>query len=165
MVAGHLPRSRHTRTLPHRQSGATLIIALIFLVILSLLGASVASNNTLQERMAGNTRNHDLALQAAEYALRIADNARNTWKNGPWDVNNDGLWAAYNDSHRNDTPYWRTAFTCSSSDRVSVTISGTGVSSCYVIERVTNGVNTFRVTARGEAPGNAIAVLQATYVF
>jgi type IV pilus assembly protein PilX len=142
-----------------------LVIALIFLVILSLLGASVASNNVLQERMAGNSRNHDLAFQAAEAALRAADNLRDTWKNGPWDVSNDGLLAAYGDGHRNDTPYWRDAFTCSSTDIVSVAVSGTGVSACYVIERVTSGVNTFRVTARGQAPGNAVAVLQATYVY
>lgn len=65
-------------TLNRRQQGITLIMALILLVLLTLLGASVATNNTLQERMAGNTRNRDLAFQAAEFALKSADSDLNT---------------------------------------------------------------------------------------
>lgn len=61
-----------------RQRGSTLVVALVFLVILGLLGVTVASTNTLQERMAGNTRNRDLAFQAAEHALQDAETQMNT---------------------------------------------------------------------------------------
>ena len=49
-----------------RQRGATLVVALIFLMVLSLLGIWAVSGTTLEERMAGNTRNRDLAMQAGE---------------------------------------------------------------------------------------------------
>jgi type IV pilus assembly protein PilX len=53
-----------------KQKGATLFIALIFLIMLSLLGASVAQMSGMEERMSGNTRSRDLAFQAAEAALK-----------------------------------------------------------------------------------------------
>lgn len=59
--------------MPSRQRGATLAIALIFLVILTLLGLSAMRVTVMEERMGGNTRDRDRALQAAETALRDAE--------------------------------------------------------------------------------------------
>lgn len=56
----------------HRQGGVTLVVVLVFLVIIALLGVTVATVTTLEERMAGNTRSRDLAFQAAEAALADA---------------------------------------------------------------------------------------------
>ncbi|SMF43189.1 type IV pilus assembly protein PilX [Alteromonadaceae bacterium Bs31] len=56
-----------------KQSGATLIIALIILVIMSMIGISNMQSSTMQERMASNNRQKNLALQAAESALRAAE--------------------------------------------------------------------------------------------
>lgn len=56
-----------------RQNGFVLITALIFLVILAVLGLSSMQASTLQERMAGNLRDRNIALQAAELALRDAE--------------------------------------------------------------------------------------------
>jgi type IV pilus assembly protein PilX len=56
-----------------RQKGFVLITALIFLVILTLLGISSMQASTLQERMAGNLSDRNIALQAAELALRDAE--------------------------------------------------------------------------------------------
>lgn len=55
-----------------RQGGAVLIVSLMFLVILTMLGVTAMSGTTMEERMAGNTRDAALALQAAEAALRDA---------------------------------------------------------------------------------------------
>lgn len=55
------------------QNGFVLITALIFLVILAVLGISSMQASTLQERMAGNLRDRNIALQAAELALRDAE--------------------------------------------------------------------------------------------
>ena len=55
-----------------RQRGAVLIVSLMFLVILTMLGVTAMSGTTMEERMAGNTRDAGLALQAAEAALRYA---------------------------------------------------------------------------------------------
>jgi type IV pilus assembly protein PilX len=55
------------------QSGAALIVGLIFLVILTVLGVAAMQNSTLEERMAGNARDRNVAFQAAEAALRDAE--------------------------------------------------------------------------------------------
>lgn len=54
----------------HRQRGAVLIVALIFLVILTMLGVTAMTGTTMETRMAGNARDLGVALQAAEAALR-----------------------------------------------------------------------------------------------
>ena len=56
-----------------RQRGVSLVTALLFMVATLLLGVSVMGVNAMQERIIGNTRDHDLALQAAEAALRDAE--------------------------------------------------------------------------------------------
>lgn len=56
------------------QTGVTLLTALIFLVVLAMIGANAAKMATLEERMAGNSRNRDLAFQAAEATLNFAKN-------------------------------------------------------------------------------------------
>lgn len=56
----------------NKQQGVTLITGLIFLVALSLLGVISMKSALMQERMAGSTRDYNLAFQAAEAALRDA---------------------------------------------------------------------------------------------
>jgi type IV pilus assembly protein PilX len=58
---------------PRQQQGAALLTGLIFLVILTLLGISAARMAGLEERMSGNMRDRALAMQAAEMALRDAE--------------------------------------------------------------------------------------------
>lgn len=58
--------------LHRKQQGATLIVGLIFLVALTLLGVMAMKSAVLQERMAGGSRDHSLAVHAAEAALRDA---------------------------------------------------------------------------------------------
>ena len=55
-----------------RERGAVLIVTLLFLVVLTMLGVTAMTSTTMEERMAGNTRDASLALQAAEAALRDA---------------------------------------------------------------------------------------------
>jgi type IV pilus assembly protein PilX len=55
------------------QRGAVLIVSLILLLVLTILAISSSQVVRLQERMAGNTRDTDLALQGAEAALRDAE--------------------------------------------------------------------------------------------
>lgn len=63
---------RHAR-LSSLQQGSALVIALIFLLLLTLIGVTAMQTTTLQERMAGNVRDRSLAFQAAEAALREAE--------------------------------------------------------------------------------------------
>lgn len=57
----------------HRQSGAVLYVALVFLIVLALLGLVGMQVSGLQERMARNYRSTDLAFQAAEHSSREAE--------------------------------------------------------------------------------------------
>lgn len=57
------------------QRGLVLPLVLIFLVVMMLLGTAAIRNVTLEEKMAGNLRNRDLAFQAAEQALRFCENS------------------------------------------------------------------------------------------
>jgi len=61
-----------TSHFPHREKGAVLIVALLFLVMLTLLGVTAMTSSTMEERMAGNARDTSVAFQAAEAALRDA---------------------------------------------------------------------------------------------
>lgn len=58
-----------------RQQGSALIIALVFLLVMTLIGTTAMQGTSQQEGMAGNVRNRNLAFQAAEAALRDAENA------------------------------------------------------------------------------------------
>jgi type IV pilus assembly protein PilX len=55
-----------------REHGAVLIVALLFLVILTMLGVTAMTGTTMEQRMAGNTRDVAVALQSAEAAMRDA---------------------------------------------------------------------------------------------
>lgn len=58
----------------HRaQRGAALIISLLLLLVMTILALSASQTSRVQERMAGNSRDYQLALQAAETALRAAE--------------------------------------------------------------------------------------------
>jgi type IV pilus assembly protein PilX len=61
---------KHSRAI---ESGAVLIVGLIFLVALALLGITAMQTSVLQERMAGNLKDWNIALAAAEAALRDAE--------------------------------------------------------------------------------------------
>lgn len=56
-----------------REQGAVLVTGLIFLVVLTLLGVAAMSINAMEERMAGNSRDLNIAFQAAESGLRDAE--------------------------------------------------------------------------------------------
>lgn len=61
------------RTNRKRQRGAALIVGLIMLLLLTLIGVAGLRDTLLQEKMAGNMRDREMALQAAEAALRAGE--------------------------------------------------------------------------------------------
>lgn len=62
----------HHTTSRHPQHGVALLTALIFLVVLTLLGIGVFSTTTSEEKMARNFRDKEIAYQGAEAALNEA---------------------------------------------------------------------------------------------
>lgn len=65
----HLPSSSFRAS----QSGMSLFPALMFLLVLAVLGVAALNSTLLQEKMAGNTKDTNVAFQAAEAALRDAE--------------------------------------------------------------------------------------------
>ena len=63
---------------PQKQHGAVLIVSLIMLLIVTLIAVSSMQGTVMEEKMAGNTRDRNLAFQTAESALREAE----TYVNG-----------------------------------------------------------------------------------
>lgn len=58
---------------PRRQHGAVLVVALIFLLLLTILAVAASGSSMLQLRMAGNLRNAQQARMSANTALRGAE--------------------------------------------------------------------------------------------
>jgi type IV pilus assembly protein PilX len=81
----------------HGQRGSALMVALVFLLLMILLGVSAMQGSNMQERMAGNLRDRNMAFQSAEAALRGGE----TWlmslvnqqlANGNFNLANPAAW-------------------------------------------------------------------------
>lgn len=66
-------RMPSTRGKRQRQHGFALVIALIFLLLVTMIAMSACEHSLLQERMAGSLRNAQQAQMSAETALRGAE--------------------------------------------------------------------------------------------
>ena len=73
---------------PRAQRGLSLVTTLIFMLAALALGLSVLGVTTMQERITGNSKDRDLALQAAEAALRDAES----------DINNFAIGTVFSDN-------------------------------------------------------------------
>jgi len=93
------------------QNGSALIIALVILMVMTLIGLTSMNTSIMEEKMAGSMFNRNLALQAAESALRQGE----AWLVGTTSggypgletVGTQGIWkinAA--DSDGDDDPWW-----------------------------------------------------------
>ena len=164
-------RAKLIRPRPDKQHGATLIIALVFMTALTLLGATAAQNSSLEERMASNMQNRNLAFQAAEAALTYVQLNLSTGANIRslnFTGTSPGL-RTYNSLLADNATYWSTFAWSSTTARTPVgTITGVASQPFYVVEKMpNNGAEEFyRVTARGVgADVNAVVILQAAYRF
>jgi type IV pilus assembly protein PilX len=168
----------NTHTVPaiRRARGASLVVALIFLVILAMLGVTVAGVAGLEERGASNTRDRELALQAAEAALhdaetRLADPAFRA-----------AVTTNFDPTRANDAAFWETCFDkdapvapCSTAGTqepsTKMVTAGDGAIYAqprYVIEKKpkTGKTEIYLVTARAVGGSKeAIVVLQSEYGF
>lgn len=65
--------AKQHHSLGQKQTGVALFMSLIMLLIITVLGLSSVQTTTLQERMARNARDSNLAFLAAESALKDAE--------------------------------------------------------------------------------------------
>lgn len=168
------PAMKHFQTsqTQPKQQGATLIVALIFLVVMTLLGIAAAQNSSLEERMAGNTRNRDLAFQAAEAALDHAQQnlfAGENISSLGFGTGSPGL-LIYDAATANDANYWGTTYTWSTATarQPTATLNQVAAQPLYVVEKMPDVVTTqyYRVTARGVGKdSSAVVIVQAVFSY
>lgn len=86
-----------------RQRGATLIISLLVLTLMTLIGVTAMQSRILEEKMAGNLQEQQRAFQAAEAALRAGE-TRLTQEPLPDFDGDNGLLPA---PAAGELPYWQ----------------------------------------------------------
>jgi type IV pilus assembly protein PilX len=143
-----------------QQQGVVLIIALVILVLVTLVGLSTIRTTTMEERMAGNSRDRDKAFQAAEAAVQHCL--------GLVDANTYAA-TKLTPTSAGTSPHWETAanWDTSSSNSFAVAISDTTAKlaqdpRCMVETLGSSG--SYRVTGRAVgASAETVVMLQATY--
>lgn len=64
---------RNSLQRPNSQRGAVLLVSLIILLVLTLLGIATMESTGMEMKMANRSREHMIAMQAAEAGLRAAE--------------------------------------------------------------------------------------------
>ncbi len=59
-------------SVPQKQAGMVLVMALVMLTVLTLIGISAMSRSTLEMKIAGNMQQHNVAFQASQSRLAFA---------------------------------------------------------------------------------------------
>ncbi len=148
------------RAASHRQQGAVLIIALIMLLLITMASIVTIRATTMDERMAGNARDRDKALQAADAAVRTC--LKQVTVDVPSTFTGQILSPV-----TTGTENWEVAanWAVGSTNSVEVVMTGAGLASnprCMV-ERLGVG-DSYRVTGRAVGGSeSAVVILQATY--
>lgn len=173
-----------------KESGAVLYIGLVFLLVLSMVVLSALRSGSLQERMAANARNKQVALQAAEAVLRDAE--KTLFTDVGFASKFDSIISVPDKGIYNapapGTERWKTVDWTSSTKTLTFALPGTtpggdtptvislgGVASepRYIVEIITRPVRhnstvpcdmgIANVTARGVGQDSSVVFVQATY--
>ncbi len=64
---------KNRETLSNRQAGVVLIVSMVMLILLTLIGLTGSQVTSLEEKMAGNARDQNIAFQVAESTLIAAE--------------------------------------------------------------------------------------------
>lgn len=99
-------RRQSNRVGLRKQRGVVLFVALIFLIILTLLGLSNMQVGVMEERMTGSFRDrNNLAYESAELALREGESYLNGVAVGPFNNTKRGLHPAFENG--SSSAFWR----------------------------------------------------------
>lgn len=158
------PVVRPVGAMPSRQGGIALFICLVVLLVLGVAGTSASQTVSLEARMARNGHDGELALQAAESALREGERLL---VSAGFDPDAPGL-------HEGATfgapkPWalpetWR-----GTGSRVATPLAGVAEPPRFIVERIASGVGVggkevFRVTAHAVGgTRHARVLLQSTF--
>ena len=163
------------------QSGASLVVVLILLLVMTLLGLAALRGTLLQERMSANLLDRNLNFQAAEAALREGEDLAQAQAAPPATGSGcvDGMCespdpAALERWKDPDFAGWRDA-TAEVSDQASQPqffVEYLGTSEAWLecnVDPTYTGKSLcvrplYRIVARSQAEGRASVTLQSSYV-
>lgn len=134
-------RALHHFKLPARQRGVTLIVGLIIVLLMGVLSLAAIRGSGLQENMAGNMRNKNLAFQAAESALRVGEGVVLAAGALPAFNGTNGLRQASDGAA--SVIYWSYSDWTANSKVTSLGMTGTAglyAEPVYVVEEITKGI-------------------------
>ncbi len=147
----------------NRQHGSALLVSLIVLLVMTLLGLSSMRTTVLEEKMAGNMRDSELAFQAAEAALRDAEQFIEANVISTIAFDTDGSDGLYNNSDERlwETINWTTANSLEYVGFDSATTTDVNVTTAprYVIQHlvsVGNQANTLNQSNYGQGTGAGV---------
>lgn len=175
---------------PDSEKGAVLIFCLVFLLILTMMGVTSMESAVLEERMAGNMQDYNIAFQGAETSLQVAENwlfsqtlwpATSTdgstivWDRDSMDPDTDDSLHWWQDDARSNQEWW------AENAIEALGVQEVAAEPRYVIEELSsistgqsiaigsgqqNRIRVFhRITARGTGAGDPTVVqLQSTFV-
>lgn len=171
-----------------RQQGVALFISLVLLLVLTIAGVSAVQTTSLEERMARNTHDSLLAFQAAESALREAENFLATAVNTTANFTDGGAGGLWTVADYGQTDRWEVAAQWADGAgnvEVATAVGYVNDQPKYMIEHVADVISPenpnelgtsyggggaapiisiFRITARGVGgSANAQVLLQSTY--
>lgn len=180
-------RSRTLRALGRREQGIALFLSLIMLLILTILGISSIETTSMQERMARNAMDSDMAFQAAESAAQDGEDyiEHNINSLTPFDASNAASNGLYYNQPYDQTPNWDDVNWSGGDVRTAETsVTGVAVQPKYIIEHIKTVISqqdnlnlnnigegtgsgrtqVFRITAYGTGgTSSAHAMVQVTY--
>ncbi len=155
------------------QQGSALIIALVFLLAMTLIGTTAMQGTSQQENMAGNVRDRNLAFQAAEAALRAGERDLINTINLPVAVQAQNTGDSWMNYFQNFPSFFLNNTVNPPAAGNVVALTQVGQQPSYVIENMNNAdiaclsnlmLNCSRITARGVGgTRNAVVILQSMY--
>jgi len=164
---------------PSGQRGSVLIISLMIMLVMTLIGVTAMTTSNVEEKMAGNQRDLNVAFQSAEAALRDAEAYVETI--AAITAFNGGTTGLYTKDAEVD-PFASATWSAANSRAYTGALNDASTAPRYIIELVNEGdadtlnlgnygenaggaaVNTFRITARATGKtNNSYIYLQEHY--
>jgi type IV pilus assembly protein PilX len=168
-----------------RQQGATLIVALVILVLIMMLGIAAINSSKVQFKLAGNLQFEEVAMNSAETALATGEQ----WLATAGNISNEGF-TTYASATAHLHPVGHlSGLSAPANDPLTMAWDGTSdiqvgnTNQRYMIElkslknrlqgsslaqgqqksTTCNEVNTYLITARGRATRGATKFIQSYY--
>lgn len=185
-MTGKLANMQQTGLLARSQKGVILVVSLVILLVVTLIATTNMETSILEERMAGNIQDYNVAFQAAEASMEVAENWLSNQVVLPT-TSTDGsttVWVDEGPAQMGDTDEWwreRNASWWNSNGDAISGLTGVANQPQYVIEQhftslqgqslvvgtgqASNSRIMHRITTRGVgANSNTQVMIQSTYI-